>query len=207
MIDPTHIDLPQFLATWFGPPAAEAKPLPESCNWLPASLRDWHALISRWDEELAFTTRMTPPERIAVEDGKAVFMSDCGGEWCWSFDPAMPGSVFNAEIYEPWEQDSETMSEFLVHRTIMEVLSGASTRMRASMVSDEHMEYILDSAEEVAFGAWSWPVPGYRTFMRGDVLMQIIRCDDGPGWDVDIAAPEVGMLSRFREMVDVKWLG
>ncbi|MER6302341.1 hypothetical protein ABT247_22660 [Kitasatospora sp. NPDC001539] len=207
MIDPASIELPRFLAAWFGPPAADEKPLPESCDWLPRALREWHELVSKWDVDLSFVTRMTPPDNIKVSDGKAIFMSDCGGEWYWSFDPAMPDRVFNAEFDEPWESNSESMAEFLKHRTVMEVLFGADTRMRASLVPDELVQGILGSAEEVDFGAWQWPVPGYRIFMRGDVLAQIIRCEDGPGWDVDIAAPKAEALSGLREMANVKWLG
>ncbi|MFJ3927231.1 hypothetical protein [Streptomyces sp. NPDC090022] len=206
MIAPASIELDRFLTTWFGPPG-EAKPLPEQCDWLPQALLEWNVLVSRWNVGLNFVTSMVPPEEIKVANSKAVFMLDCGADWYWSFDPAIPGSVFDAQYHEPWERSPESMSEFLVQRTVMEVLLGAESIMRASSVPGERMGQLLGSAKEIAFKGWRWPAPGYRYFMRGDVLTQIIRCYDGSGWDVEVAAPDQGALSGLEDIPDVTWLG
>ncbi|MFF4292926.1 hypothetical protein ACFY0N_04620 [Streptomyces vinaceus] len=153
-----------------------------------------------------FTTWMVAPEKIQLVDGKAIFMWDCTGDWRWGFDPDSPGRVFDAERHASWELHSEEMDQFLVHRTVWEVLHSASTRMRATGVSESAVAAITASAEEVQFGAWRWPVPGYRIFMQGDVLIQVV-CDDDedPEWDVDIAAPAPAALADILALPDVEW--
>lgn len=206
MIDPKSIDLTDFLVAWYGAPSESATSLPDSCDWLPEPLKEWHELTMRWDRRITYTTSMIPPERISVaDDGKAIFMVDATGDWRWCIDPNDPESVFDAERYDPWERNPERLAEFLVHHTVREVVCGAAARMRALAVDDETLAKILAPLEEVAFGAWKWPAPGYRFFLGGTVLAEIIKAGSGSGWDVEVVSPEAGHLSRLEEISGVHW--
>lgn len=150
---------------------------------------------------------MVSPEEIQIEDGKAIFMWDRTGDWRWSFDPDAPGSVFDAERHASWGLlKTEGMEQFLTHRTVWEVLHAAPTRVRATGISETAVAAVIASAEEVSFGAWNWPVPGYRMYMQGDVLIQVV-CDDDedPEWDVDVAAPNPADLAGILALPDIEW--
>lgn len=206
VIDPKSIDLTEFLATWYGAPRQSAKSLPDSCHWLPKPLKEWHELTMRWDRRITYSTSMIPPERINIaDDGKAIFMVDATGDWRWCIDPNDPDGVFDAELYEPWERNSEGLADFLVHHTVREVVCGAAARVRALSVADDKLAEILASLEEVAFGAWKWPAPGYRIFLGGTALAEIVKGGSGSGWDVEVVSPDVESLSRFEEISGVHW--
>jgi hypothetical protein len=149
---------------------------------------------------------MIPPERIRIaEDGKAIFMVDATGDWRWCIDPDDPDGVFDAERYEPWGRNPEQLTEFLVHNTVREVVYGAGARVRALAVPEETLTEILAPMEEVAFGAWEWPAPGYRIFMGGAALAETVKADSGPGWDVEVVASEFGRLSYLEGISGVRW--
>lgn len=205
MIEPASINLAEFVTTWYGPPGKDATPLPDSCDWLPRPLREWHVLASRWDVPLTSVTSMIPPERIEIAEGKAIFMVDSTADWRWCFDPDDPYSVFDAELYEPWERNPERLPEFLVHSTVKQVFHTAPATMRAFAVPDVVLTEILGPLEEVAFGAWRWPTPGYRIFMGDNVLLEIIWSEREPGWFVEAAAPDSSTLSGLGNVAGVHW--
>lgn len=206
MIDPKNIDLTDFLVTWYGPPVRNLTPLPDSCDWLPSPLKEWHTLITRWDARITYTTSMIAPTEIHIsDDGKAIFMVDATCDWRWCFDPNNPDTVFDAEFYDPWEKNPEELADFLVHNTVREVVYGATAKMQAFDVPGETLTQILAPMKEVAFGAWRWPTPGYRIFMGDDSLAEIIKDEHGPGWYVEIVAPEYGPLSRLENISGVNW--
>ncbi|MGW0436219.1 hypothetical protein ACWDV4_27180 [Micromonospora sp. NPDC003197] len=206
MIDPKRINLTDFLATWYDAPSRNATPLPGSCDWLPNPLKEWHTLTSRWETRLTFTTTMISPERIRIaEDGKAIFMVDATGDWRWCIDPDDPEGVFDAERYEPWDRNPEQLEEFLIHNTVREAVYGAAARIRALAVPERILEEALAPMEEVAFGAWKWPAPGYRIFMGNAALAETVKADSGSGWDVEVVASEFGQLSHLEEISGVHW--
>ncbi|MEU0238627.1 hypothetical protein ABZ234_13150 [Nocardiopsis sp. NPDC006198] len=205
MIDPGTIDLAEFLHTWYGAPSRRAAPLPDSCDWLPGPLKDWHTLARRWDTRLTHTTSMIPPEKILPTDGKAVFMVDSTADWRWCIDPDEPDSVFDAEEYDPVERNPERLADFLVHNTVREAAFGAAARTWAPAVPDEALPEILSPMEEVAFGAWKWPVPGCRIFLGDGALAEIVEVDPDSGWEVHVAAPGFASLSRLENISGAHW--
>ncbi|MFJ1932737.1 hypothetical protein ACIOGZ_08690 [Kitasatospora sp. NPDC088160] len=207
MIDPADIDLADFLAACYGPPSRSAVGLPDSCDWLPAPLREWHVLASRWEKRINFMTKMIAPERIRLAgDGNAVFMIDSTGDWRWCFDPANPDSVFEAGLHEPWEKMPERMSQFLVHATIREAVYGATFGTHALSVTEDVLREILAPMREVGFGEWNWPEPGYRIFMGEGFVAMVAKSVPGqPGWDVEVGAFESSTLSGLEDIPGVDW--
>ncbi|MEU8712444.1 hypothetical protein [Streptomyces sp. NPDC048663] len=206
MIDPKDINLPTFLADWYDAPTRDRTPLLDVYDWLPAPLREWHELATQWDRRLTYTTSMIPPEKIRLsEDGKAIFMIDSTGDWRWCIDLNDTSGVFDAEEYEPWERGPEQLGDFLIHCTVREVIYGAAAKLRAIAVSDETLEKIIDPLEEIAFGAWKWPAPGYRYFLGNATLAEIIRAESGDGWNVEVVSPKLNLLQQFKEIPDARW--
>ncbi|HVL19227.1 MAG TPA: hypothetical protein VM387_14580 [Gemmatimonadales bacterium] len=206
MIDPRSIDLADLLVTWYGAPSRDERPLPASCDWLPEPLKKWHTFAARWDVQLTSTTVMISPEKVHVaDDGMATFMVDATGDWRWCVDPAEPDLVFDAERYEPWERSSETLSELLVHNTVREVVYGARAGKRAVAASDEVLSEVLATMDEISFGPWRWPVPGFRTFMGSMTIAEAIETSASSGWDVDVVAPTLERLSHLDRLPGVHW--
>jgi hypothetical protein len=205
MIEPRDIDLLELLTTWCGPPTKMPVSLPSSCDWLPQPLKEWHVLASRWEAPPASVTSMISPDLISVVDGKAIFMVDSTGDWRWCFDPDVPDSVFDAELYEPWEQNPEPLEVLLIHRAVVEVFYSATARMRAFAVSDEALAQIVAPLEEVAFGAWRWPAPGNRSFMSDKVLAEVVGARSGAGWDVEVVATRSSYLSELESLSAAQW--
>lgn len=163
-------------------------------------------LTSQWEVPLTFTTSMIPPDKICTaEDGKAIFMVDATGDWRWCIAPDDPNSVFDAERYEAWDKNSEQLADFLLHNTVREVVYGATAKIRAIAVPKEVLKEILAPFEEIAFGAWKWPTPGYRIFMGDAMIAETVESESGIGWEVEIVAPRLSQLSRFQGISRVKW--
>lgn len=206
MLDPDDIDLTAFLTSWYGPPNRVAVPIPLRNAWLPGPLKDWHELASKWEASLTYTTSMVEPDNIKpTKDGKCIFMVDSTGDWRWSFATNAPDTVFDAEQYEPWEKNPETLSEFLLHNSVREAVYGAKARLRAISVPDDALAGILSSVQEVSFGSWTWPGPGYRTFMSDDLIIEICQHEDGSGWELEIGARNPLVLSAFENIEDLDW--
>jgi hypothetical protein len=147
---------------------------------------------------------MIEPERIRPgDDGKAIFMVDATADWRWAFDADDPESVFDAERYDPWSRNPERLGRLLLHNAVRETVCGAPAGLRSSNFPDEVLPDLLAPVEEVAFGAWNWPGPGYRIFLGEDVLVEIVRNE--PGWEVEVAAREPGALARFERIPGTRW--
>ncbi|WP_203716953.1 hypothetical protein [Asanoa siamensis] len=204
MKDPRDITLHDLITSWYGPPVRAAIPLPDTCDWLPAPLKHWHTLASRWDARLTRMTSMVPPEKIQVaDDGKAVFMVDATGDWRWSFDPADPGTVHDAELYEPWQRNPEPFTQFLIHTATRELVHSVPHRLWTSAAPDAAVAEILSPLEEIGFGAWQWPTPGHRIFTGDDTLVQVVAADGG--WQVEVAAREPTALTRLESIATITW--
>src|ERR1043165_2393932 len=199
--DPATIQLTELLTTWYGTPSRDAAPSPPSSAWLPAALKEWHSLASQRDIHLTYTTSMIPPDSIRpTEDGKAVFMVDATADWRWSFDINDPDIVYDAEYHAPWSRNSERLSEFLVHNTIRELIFGAAVRLTAFTVSNQALAEVLRPLDEVEFGHWDWPAPGYRTFMEAGTIAEIVEPEAGSGWQVSVGMTRPDLLPRIPQI-------
>jgi len=205
MITPESIDLPKFLSAWYGPATKEETPLSDACDWLPETLKKWYKLASRWSVPLESITFLLSPEDIKVENGKALFMQDAAGDWCWGFDAEDTNSVFDAEFYEPWEKTRESLPELIVHRAVKEALYGAPVQIHASGVSSGSLPAVLADLDEVGFEAWRWPGPGYRIFMDHELLLEINPSRHTPEWSLKAAAVTVDRLAGLIDIPAVSW--
>ncbi len=153
-----------------------------------------------------FTTSMIPPERIKIaEDGKAIFMADATGDWCWCIDPHDPDAVFNAERYETWDRNPEQLTEFLIYNTVREVVYGATAKVKALAVPEETLTKILAPMEEFACSSWKWPTPDERIFLGSATLAEIVKADSGSGWNVEVSASKFSHLAHLEIITEVNW--
>ncbi|MFJ6836844.1 hypothetical protein [Streptomyces sp. NPDC091209] len=213
MIDPPSIDLPRFLANWYGSPDAPPSRLPDSAAWLPEPLKEWHELSSQWTTPLMTLKRMRAPEEIAVKGGKAIFMAD-PGDAVWAFDPDSPMDVYEGELYEGWEKSTESLSEFLIHNALNEAAYNATSRRACDEVAESRLDDILAPMTEVTFGGWRWPRPGHRVFMSdalvasvGPALEDQAPWGNRPGYvQVQIGSNDPALLAYLDELGGLRWM-
>ncbi|MFB9573115.1 hypothetical protein [Streptomyces yanii] len=213
MIDPKDINLPDFLANWYGPPVSVNQPQVGDAR-LPDPLREWYGLAHRWKKIQSASHHVYDPQQIRVTGGKCEFMADSTGDWFWAFDPGGSNSVYEAELRGEWKLIPESFSVFLVHLTIVQVAASASFGRLCSQVPDELLLKILEPMEEVGFGGWNWPRPGHRIFMSEELI-----ADVGPAMDfrapwrnrsgfssVSVSGMSSGNLDYLDCIPSVKWL-
>lgn len=148
---------------------------------------------------------ISPQEIRAGVDGKATFMVDATADWSWSFDIHNPDAVYEAERHEAWALNPEQLAQFLVHNATREAIYAAPARLSAYFLPDRALAEVLEPLEEVAFGRWNWPAPGYRIFMADDMLVEIVHTRGGSAWDIEVATLKTETLSRLRTIPDADW--
>ncbi|MFE1231787.1 hypothetical protein [Streptomyces sp. NPDC059442] len=173
MIDPADIELSEFLTRWHGAPLSSEQPLPAEASWLPAPLREWHALALQWKKLRSGANRMSEPSRIQVDLGRAVFMTDATGDWIWAFDSENPDLVYEGSPGATLERVPERLPEFLVHLTVTETITVSESSRIGDQVPNEELPGILSPMQEVGFGEWQWPRSGYRTYMSDSLIASV----------------------------------
>ncbi|MBB4929433.1 hypothetical protein F4561_000253 [Lipingzhangella halophila] len=206
------IDLPRFLASWYGLSDAPPKPLSGNYSWLPEALKEWYELSSQWTAPIMTMKRMHAPEEIAVECGKAIFMTGSGDE-VWAFDPDSTLDVYEGQIYGEWEQVAELFPEFLVHNALNEAAYNAISRISCDDVEENQLEEILAPMEEVGFGGWRWPRPGHRVFMSKELVADVgPAIEDQEPWEgraghfeVQIGSNNPMLTAYFDQIRGINW--
>ncbi|MFH7340598.1 hypothetical protein [Streptomyces sp. KHY 26] len=209
MITLSSIDLPRFMADWYGPPDRPAERALD-CDHLPAPLHAWYDLAAKYSTSLLGIKRFTPPNRIGLRNGKLVFLSD-PGDAIWGFDPNEPMSVYEGSLYGEWAKVPESLSEFLVHNAIGEAVYNAPVTKYGGSVENSRVRDVLASLTEVAIGAWSWPDVGHRLFMGQGVIVEVgpaidngALLDDLSGYsEVQVGAITSSRLAYLDEFPEI----
>ncbi|MET8454746.1 hypothetical protein [Streptomyces sp. NPDC005209] len=212
MIDPSSIELRQFLTAWYGPPSRQGMPASKEYQTLPAPLRAWHELAAQWSRPLVRNKKLLTPAEILIKDSKAIFMTD-PGDAIWGFDPESPNTVYEGRLYGKWVRLTESLTEFLVHNAMNEAAYNAPHAKSSESVKNEHIAQIVSPMTEVAFGGWHWPRPGHRIFVSETLIADIGPAmedqepwGDMPGYsEVQIGATNPTALSYLSEIPETDW--
>ncbi|WP_234533431.1 hypothetical protein [Streptomyces shenzhenensis] len=213
MINPADINISDFLANWYGSPSS-AEQRQDSDTWLPAPLREWYGLVSRWNQLRSSSVRVYDPQGIRVEHDKAVFASDPTGDWFWAFDASDSSSVYEAELRGEWKLVPERLPEFFIHLAVTVAASSATYARQCPQVPNAALPAVLTGMNEVSFGGWRWPRSGHRTFVNETLI-----ADVGPAMDfrapwrnregfsaVSVSAMSSEALGHLDAVSTVKWL-
>lgn len=177
MIDPADINLAEVLGNWFGAPASTGQ-IQVDYTWLPEPLKEWYSLSGCWQKLRSADNRVYDADRIRIKDGKAEFVADSTGDWFWAFDLEDSTLVYEAELRGKWQLIPESLSEYLVHLTLLATAALGDFARMCPQVPNEVVSQILAPMEEVNFGGWRWPRPGHRIFMS-----EVLIADIGPAMD------------------------
>lgn len=206
MIDLRSIDLPQFVANWYGPPDRPTGRA-AGCDHLPEPLRAWYDLAAQYSASLLGVKRFLRPADIGLRNGKVVFLAD-PADSIWGFDPDDPMSVHEGQLYGGWEKLSESLPEFLAHNALGEAVYNAPFTKYGGSVENAKIADALAPVTEVAIGAWNWPDSGHRLFMGAGIIIEVgpaisggAPLDDLSGYsEVQVGATSTSSLAYLDEV-------
>ncbi|WP_158708663.1 hypothetical protein [Streptomyces bikiniensis] len=205
-LSPAEIEMDSFLSSWFGPAKSSAKEIGPEFDWIPAGLKKWYEITSRWEIPVEGVKRLIPPSEILEEEGKFIFLMDQGG-WAWSFDLTEPSFIFEAKDDEPWRRLNADWSEMLLWHSFSEAVEYAPFTQWSSNASAEAANEVLSNFRKVSFTDSMWPSPGWAFYIADGMV-----ADAGPSkWTPDSFSITVGASSResiasLNSPTGIEWL-
>lgn len=163
----------KFLRRWYGEPDLPARSVPEGVR-VPARLRAWFELTSQWSVDICAVSGPLDPPEFVVEAGKLIFWVD--GPGSWEFGASLSGDdppVFGREVDSDWVPAGESLSEFLLHVTVLETAIGASNQCYAPGVPVERLSGIVSRYRAFPLPALPCPSMDSRMFIGPDALLQV----------------------------------
>ncbi|WP_090054057.1 hypothetical protein [Lentzea fradiae] len=141
---------------------------------LPDRLRAWFALTSRWSAEVVAVSGPVDPSELVEEAGKLVFWVDGQGSWEWGVplsgdDPP----VFGREVGTDWAPVEESLSEFLLHVTVLESAIGSPHQCCAHGVPAARLNEMISDVPALPLPASPCPSMDARIFVGPDTLVQV----------------------------------
>ncbi|MGW7171145.1 hypothetical protein ACWGH3_39000 [Streptomyces sp. NPDC054884] len=214
MMDPSDIDLSDFLARWHGAPLPPGPPLPSEASWIPEPLQEWHGLAARWEKLGSGPHRMMEPSLVRADQGKAVFMEDSTGDWVWAFDLTERDLVYEGPPGGQWGRVPEQLTEFLKHLTLTVTIAVAASIRLGDQVPLDALPDILGPMQEIGFGGWKWPRPGYQTFMSDHLIASVgPAVEPNSPWlnregycSVRVAGVDPSVLGYLDSIDGVRWI-
>jgi hypothetical protein len=212
MVNPSSIDLLQFLTIWYGAPDQQSATESETNENLPLPLLKWHRLAKRWSKPLVRNKKLLTAAEFTIKNDKYVFMAE-PGDAIWGFDPGDPEIVYEGRIHGEWVRLTENLTEFLIHNAMNEAAYNAPYTQSCDYVSDKHIARIVEPMTEVAFGGWHWPRPGHRIFTSESLIADIgPAMDDQEPWgnkpgfsEVQIGSITPSALHYLQDIPSTDW--
>lgn len=172
----------RFLTAWFGPPPHPAAAVPHD---LPAPLRRWHQLPSRWDRPLLGQNEI-PAKRVM--DGEMLVVGiENHAVWLWGIDRS--GAVFERENTDgaAWTPTGEDFHQFLWHFVLIEAVFGTEVGAAVNTVDANAFRRLATMWTPVDVRSWRWPGPDHRLWVHESVLAWTV-VNDAPGAAVEEAS-------------------
>ncbi|MFK0202138.1 hypothetical protein [Streptomyces lavendulae] len=196
-----------FLRRWYGAPTSPDTRLGESSN-APRELVEWHEISAQWGGVIVSHNYAIPLSELKAEGGKVSFWVENQGAWVWAFDPTSDDlAVYEREPSDgltPWEKTGESLSEFLIHATVMEAILGAPARKIAQGVRIEWLN--SERVHKIPFPAWNWPARNSCIYAGDSWLALVHASDDAPTTsDVTLAARSPENLAWADNVPEIKW--
>ncbi|WP_158820846.1 hypothetical protein [Streptomyces sp. NRRL S-515] len=204
-IDPTSIEIEEFLTAWFGPRKDAAGTLEAAPLALPDGLSEWLSLTSQWGIPTSGVKTLSSPSELTEEEGKFIFMWDHGG-WSWAFDPNTPLTVYEAKDAESWHPLRAQWREVFFHHVFTEAIESAPTTTWCADISESGLRRALEKFEEVSFTDSKWPGPGWRWYTaEGPIAYSGPKRSTHGRFTVTIGAKSSTFVDRLDLTSECEW--
>lgn len=207
--------LEKFLFRWYGEPDLPSRPMSEVVTGVrvPTRLRTWFNLTSQWSGDIVTSSGPPDPLDLDVDNGKLIFWVDGQGSWEWSV--AISGEdppVFEREVGSDWVPTRESLSEFLLHVTVLESALGAQNQCYAHGVPGERLVGIISSHSALPLPALTCPSMDAQIYVGSETLLQVAesmsdcRQSQSKEFDISVASTSPGPISdTIGEYSNIPW--
>lgn len=146
---------------------------------------------------------LVPPDKLAIEKGRIVFLRENQGVCQWSAEEGEDPRVFYRENdpRELWLEEPQRLSWFLIQAVLFESIMHATFGASATRLAKHAAEALIDRLRPIAGGSWNWN--GTRFLARDGVLA--MANNNGDEVDVYLAATTPLALSPFDDLVTAEW--
>ena len=189
-----------FIERWYGKPATG---MPTNSNVGPPLLRNTLGPLAT-SPEVFKHNHLVPPSELAIEGGKVVFLVENQAVCLWATEPEGEDPKVwyrNNEEGEPWIEEPQRLSGFLIQAVLFEAILNAQFGAYAIALPDDLVGAILDRVKPLARERWNWN--GARFFARDGALVMTMK-NNGAN-DVWLAARTPFALSCFEDLVSEEW--
>lgn len=194
--------LSSFLERWYGKTLSKL-PATSTKTKAPPLLQKMLAVHSLIPEIVEHNELVTADD-LAEEDGKVVFLVENQAVCLWATEPegADPRVWYrNNTEGEPWLEETERLSGFLIQTSLFEAILHARFGASATALPPDAVQPILERVTPLGRGRWNWG--GARFFGGGGAL--VMTMENGDGTDVWLAAPTPLALTPFEALVTDTW--
>jgi len=191
--------LETFIGRWYGKKAPKAAGRRGAAPG-PALLR-WMDKVADAIPECFRHNELVSPEERETEDGRVVFLVENQAVCLWATEPAGEDPRVwyrNNDEGEPWIEEAERLSGFLVQAVLFEAILGSRFGASATGIAPDLREAILARADPL--GLKSWNRGGARFLARRGALVMLMEHEGQ--CDVWLAAATPRALSPFEDLVD-----
>lgn len=194
--------LTTFLERWYGNPLSELPDVAQPAIG-PAPLRRMLS-IQAVVPDVVRQNQLVRPEELRIDDGKIVFLVENQAVCLWATEPdgEDPRVWYrNNEEGEPWLEEPERLSGFLIRAVLFEAIMQARFGASVAALPADEVQPILSRVASLGGGRWNWG--GARFFAREGAL--VMTMDNDGASDVWLAARSPLALSRFEDLVTEQW--
>jgi hypothetical protein len=215
LLNITSDSLNRFLTRWYGNPDRPISTDHRAAIKMPPPLRVWHEVTSQWSSNVATFNQPLNPHELEIEDGKLLFWVENQG--CWTWATAMDGDdpiVFDRQPSsdpEPWQPTGEILSEFLLHATVFEAITGSPNQMYTEHITEDVLSQIISDLQPLPLPLWRWPSLDVRILVGTNTLAQVSDSlistpnDSSRRFDISIAAPSPELLAPLSSITGIPW--
>lgn len=192
--------LAEFIERWYGRRAAG---MPVKSMVGPPLLRKLLGALATGPEVFR-QNHLVSLSELAIEGGKVVFLVENQAACLWATEPEGEDPKVwyrNNEEGEPWIEEPQRLSGFLIQAVLFEAILNAQFGAYAIALPDNLVGAILDRVKPLARERWNWN--GARFFARDGALVMTMK-NNGAN-DVWLAARTPFALSCFEDLVSEEW--
>ncbi len=195
--------LETFVARWYGRTLHEAPPPANGVG--PPLVRRLGAL-ARQVPELFHQNELVRLDKLAVKDGRVVFLLENQEVCVWATEPEGDNArvwYHNNHPSEPWLEEPVRLPWFLIQTVLFEAVIGAPFGASITTRSRALVDQVLGRVDPLGDTKWHWS--GARFYGRDNALVVTHEHSGGEQWDIFIGARAPSALIRFRDLVTKDW--
>ena len=209
--------LGQLTSYWLGrlKDSERRSPLEITAARMPDVLRRWYETVGRRGEVFGTHRLMygIAPADLAKHpiDGKIQIFFENQGVYLWATSPEGDDPPVWGKFNEPslpWQEESPSLTEFLIGYTLNGYLMTGPYGGSASWVPRSVVDRVAETLPELPLRAWNWPARNSRFYGAGGAFMFAApngESEGVQGYSVFVGSKRVEHVAFLKEIVDDAW--